>query len=397
MKEYKKKETFIRSFIGKLLIMTMVFVVFPYSLSIKADSSEYSEESWAKLMDNTLEYPELKDLIHNFNKSIQQSWKTYHSNIGDITKDIEELEAGKMRAKSLLDSAKEEGDFETIGLYTAQLQGFHATIKGLKKSKESLTKENNSSIKNLQKAENQVLYAGQTLMIHYQSTISQKNILEAMVLLYQQILESKRIQVNVGLATSVDIIEAQTNLAKAQSDLENIRITEQQLKRTLITMCGWQADANPVIQEIPIQEYISEERMSKIHLEEDIRKAVGNSPDLMDIRHGKHSYHFVKENVREMTEKQLEAELRIKMQELYQNILNAESDLKTSNIALESADIKKNASNTQRTLGVISQLQYQQIELGHLQTQMQVKVAECKLLLSILEYENMIAGNLGME
>ena len=62
----------------------------------------YSKEVWDKLMDNTLEYNEIDDLVHNFNPDIALARKKFNSNVDSISNNIDELEVALRDRKSVV-------------------------------------------------------------------------------------------------------------------------------------------------------------------------------------------------------------------------------------------------------------------------------------------------------
>ena len=61
----------------------------------QAELNGYSEETWAKLMDNTLEYSEIEDLVKNFNVNISSAWSKFNDNINSLNLAIDTLRSAK--------------------------------------------------------------------------------------------------------------------------------------------------------------------------------------------------------------------------------------------------------------------------------------------------------------
>jgi hypothetical protein len=354
----------------------------------------YSKEVWDKLMDNTLEYNEIDDLVHNFNPDIALARKKFNSNVDSISNNIDELEVARQRIHSLADSAKENKDMEDYALYAGQLRGFKATIENLTKSKKSLLKANSSGVRELESAEKKVASGVRSLMINYEKTVLQKQTLNEIVELNKKILETSKVTVAVGTATADSINKAQTNLLKAQSDVENLKANEEQLRRSLISLCGWKVTDNPVIAPINADSKISDEAINSINLEEDIKKAIGNNKDILAVRGEKFSHNETKLKARNAEENQLTDKLKADMNKLYQDILSKKLAFDSSKAGFESEEVKKNAADTKKRLGMLSDVEYNEVKLAYNQAKLNMEGEKLNLLLSVLDYEEAIAGNL---
>ena len=64
-----------------------------------AELNGYSEEAWSKLMDNTLEYEEIDDLVKNFNVNISSSWDKFNENVNSLNTAIDTLKASRRTIK----------------------------------------------------------------------------------------------------------------------------------------------------------------------------------------------------------------------------------------------------------------------------------------------------------
>lgn len=146
--------------IGCFVLTSLTFLIgtsFPSSAFVSAPRNPaernmtqamlngYDEATWAKLMDNRLEYAEIDDLVHNFNPEISAAWKNYQDRRLEIIQNIDNLSAVKRNMDNLLEEAKTNEDVEEMAIYAAQSMGLKAVIDGMKKSKENLEKPISSS------------------------------------------------------------------------------------------------------------------------------------------------------------------------------------------------------------------------------------------------------------
>ena len=74
------------------LTMTAVFTAVPAMQAAASPEFAYSAEKWAQLRDNVMEYDELADLVHEYNKTVYKNRVTYEDNrdndFGDAKNDL---------------------------------------------------------------------------------------------------------------------------------------------------------------------------------------------------------------------------------------------------------------------------------------------------------------------
>ena len=85
-------------------ITSYAYVTSPKSPSdvekTQAQLNGYSEETWSKLMDNTLEYVEIEDLVKNFNVNISSAWSKFNENVDSLSMALDTLKAARREMSS---------------------------------------------------------------------------------------------------------------------------------------------------------------------------------------------------------------------------------------------------------------------------------------------------------
>jgi hypothetical protein len=354
----------------------------------------YDEATWAKLMDNRLEYAEIDDLVHNFNPEISAAWKNYQDRRLEIIQNIDNLSAVKRNMDNLLEEAKTNEDVEEMAIYAAQSMGLKAVIDGMKKSKENLEKPISSSNASLRTAQAQMSASVRTLMINYKNLLLQKELLRQTIELSQTQLTAEQAKVRYGTGILSDVQKLQVDILQTQSRISELTSNELQMKRSLIQMCGWNPSANPEIGDVP---QVDEQALSSLHPEIDIKKAIGNNYTLIEERHGKHPLNQTGRTAWETREAQMEANLHINLQELYQKVRDAKNSLDQARQGLENINAQLATAQVSYRLGAISQSQYAEIQIQQKQKELEISAAKMNLLLAVNAYYDAVNGNAKVE
>lgn len=356
-----------------------------------------SEEEYQRYMDNRLEYGEIDALVHFFNPTISTAWKNYQSNIEEIERNISDLEAGQMAVSGLAENAKNNGDFEDFGMYKVQERALDQMVKSLNKSKKSLGKDVSIGNESLRNSERQVSHAVKTLMVNYLSLNKQLELLKQSVTLSEQLIQISKTTTNIGASTMQAVTRANSEFARAKSDLERLNANAQSMRRTLITMLGWDVNASPEILDIRVEDYVNRDILSAMDLESDIRAAIGNNYALIDVRRNKTSKNFTKADLKKLTEEQMEGNVRNDVTNKYQQLQSAMQEYEAKQTARKAGEWKENSANTKLRLGMLSQIQYNESALEYNRAKINAEVSGLQLLLAYLEYSDAIHGNANAE
>lgn len=360
----------------------------------QAELNSYPEEEWKKLMDDVLEYEEIEDLIKNFNPGISSAWDSYDSAIENLGDDINELRTAKREMESLKESAKKEGDIESYYLYGAQEKALNGIITGMNKSEESLNKKEGNKTAMIRRGQAQAVSAAKSLFLTYHSMLAGEEVLNELVALNEKLLSQSRSMVGTGLGTGRDVSAAETQLHSARSRLSSLEGSREKIRKTLIIMCGWSADANPVIGSAPSLDL---SRLDKMNPSADSIKAIGNNYDLIDLRNSTYKKSPGAQNARDLTTQQLEDLLRLRLDELYADAQSKKNAYEAVSVGYQSAELAKNAADRKKNLGMISDAEYLAQKLLYTEKKTALKSAELELFQSLNVYEDAVAGQLDLE
>lgn len=349
-----------------------------------AELNGYDEETWAKLMDNKLEYAEIDDLVKNFNPDIKEAWSKFNNNIANLERTLDEVAVSRRNINSLLEEAKNSGDMQLSTVYAGQIKGLDMINKDLLKAGKNLKKPITKTNASLRLATKQVSLAAKALMINYKSLEGQENSLVELVSLNENILKNAKLQKKLGIITDADVEKANTDLLTAKANLTNIKLEKEKLRVALIKMLGWTENSNPDIADIP---NIDLDYIDKINLEDDIKKAISNNSELVNFRNSRKNISSYSNEIEEVKETDMEDNIKIDMTSLYNNIKDDKISYDASSLAYEAANSAYKAAANSKSLGMLSESAYLNAKVSYTQKKSEYEAAGLKLLNEIEEYK----------
>jgi len=349
-----------------------------------AELNGYDEETWAKLMDNKLEYAEIDDLVKNFNPDIKEAWSKFNNNIANLERTLDEVAVSRRNINSLLEEAKNSGDMQLSTIYAGQIKGLDMINKDLLKAGKNLKKPITKTNASLRLATKQVSLAAKALMINYKSLEEQENSLVELVSLNENILKNAKLQKKLGIITNADVEKANTDLLTAKANLTNIKLEKEKLRVALIKMLGWTENSNPDIADIP---NIDLDYIDKINLEDDIKKAISNNSELVNFRNSRKNISSYSNEIEEVKETDMEDNIKIDMTSLYNNIKDDKISYDASSLAYEAANLAYKAAANSKSLGMLSESAYLNAKVSYTQKKSEYEAAGLKLLNEIEEYK----------
>lgn len=393
----------------KILVLTLCMAIampqstFAYVSAAKSPSDEgktiaelngYSEEQWARLMDNNLEYDEIDDLVKNFNINISFAREKFNENVDNLGASIDTFKTAKRNMESLETSAKNSGDIPNMMLYKAQGRGLEISIQAIGIAKEKLSREITSANAPVRMAQAQVSAGVRSMMIGYKTMESNEKILTEMVKMYEEALSVTGQSKNLGLMTATDVTKAISDLSNARANLLSLSAAKDSLYKNLIMMCGWQPDAAVVIGDIPA---VSEEELNALNPDIDINTAIGNNKELIEARHDTSSRSSTAVDAKLYKSGKDEDMLRANLNQMYEKIQSDRKALEGTKVGNEAAKLTENALETRKNLGMVAGAQYLGERLGIMQKQAEYDAAVLELRTDYNNYIQAVEGNAGLE
>lgn len=359
----------------------------------------YDEQTWERLNDNHLEYDEIEDLIVNFSPSYLSAMNEMEKAYGPYETAAENMRATVDDWRDKLRNAKLHGDETQIGIYKGLINGdYEEEIpsgnnvakeleKGAKSIKVATDRTLNTSVKGA------LVRGTESYMVAYQRLNSALGIMDASVNLAEAAYNSTVTQQGLGMATADDAAAAQESLLSARMQQQSTQTQSNQIKQNLCMLTGWEYDADVAIGTIPEPD---ESRIAAMNPETDIETAIGNNYTLIEMRHKSATGVLAKKSRLEQME-ETEEKIGIAINQQYQNVLQTQAAFQAASSAYESAKLTFGAAQRQYQLGMISSLQYQQLNVAYLSEKMNFENARLDFFQAMEDYDWAVKGNLSLE
>ena len=225
----------------------------------------YSQDKWAALRDNVMEYGELADLIHEYNPTVRSNREAYNDMKNKDLNDVyqEAMDA----AQDLWDQAGDiDDDFSRAQL---NMQG-----NNLAQSADDLYEDPEMEKIKYDQTEAGLVSQAQQLMITYQqSGYTMENLNRAKDLLNTQ-YDAAVARQSVGAATAVDVLNAQKSVQDQEAAILSTQKSIDNVHRTLCLMLGWSSDAQPEILPVPEPDLA---RIDAMNPDADLETAIANN------------------------------------------------------------------------------------------------------------------------
>lgn len=217
------------------------------------DSPTRTDEEWAKLQDNTLEYGEIADLVHEYNatcKKTQYEYIDFRRDYGETNDEVSD--AYQDAANDLWDSL-EYPDSDDDNYASAMVAAANTEASAKQMEQQALETLEDSHIKYLEmcQEEDQLVSEAQSSMISYYSKQLEIEDAENDQKKAEDDVKQTEVKVAAGTATQSELLSAQADAQTAANTVESEKASLQETKESLNVLCGWKAEDNPEIGTLP--------------------------------------------------------------------------------------------------------------------------------------------------
>ncbi len=243
-----------------------------------ASSPEFArtQEEWAALRDNKLEYSEIEGLIEEYNATVQKNQIDYYRFRQDYGDTKEEVSQSYYDMASELEDAISVPDSSDASYASALISSLsnQNSARTLRESGDNNLEDSEIKRINNEMTLKTLVQTAQSNMVSYkiaQLDVEKAKLNEELAKLNLEIAQTKS---QIGSATAVDVYNMQQSLLSAQQQVTTATASENTSHTKLIVMCGWSYDANPEIGDIPELDISAIDGMN---VTEDTAKAIENS------------------------------------------------------------------------------------------------------------------------
>lgn len=360
----------------------------------------YTEEEWARLRDNVLEYEEIPNLVDEYNVIVQNNDVTYNGmrsqkTSEDIREKMEESIDSLYEAADQMEDMMSDPMMALLTNSYSQVMYSANTMNSsalqLEQQLDSYVTMDRATVKfQLDNVQAMLTATAQDLMISYEKLLLNQDMVKKSRELLESVLESTKRQKELGMATDNAVLSAQANLHNLDASLLQIEAGLRSVHQNLCLMTGWKYDASPQIQAVPKAD---ENWQSKIDLAADKKKAVENNYT--------HNYNKkILENTTaasdkvtlERSLKDEEKSIAQKLTALYDAAVQSQQELEEARRSTQTAKENLESAERQKAAGSIGNLQYLQQKNAYDSAVGSEKLAELSLFQAIEVYHRAVNG-----
>ena len=358
--------------------------------------TEYDEAALVKFKDNTLEYWEIPGLIERYNADYQNQLQKYYYNPGGstgLTKDQMLALAADLRAEAdeLENDADDlKNDSSTRSEYKEYRTNMHALRAYAQQLEDTANgkKNGSSALRGLRIARNEKTKTAREAMRTYETSKDQYDIAVLNQEIAKQNYEAALKKKDLGMMSTEDVLTVEDALNSANGSALQAASSLNSQKQTLITMLGWEYNADPEITKVPEPDLTV---IDSFDPKKDEAKAIEMNYTLYDTRMAKASSSggAVKKarNIKDQ-----EDSIRSSLDLMYQDVKQKQKAYEASETLYGAAKADKAAADRKNALGMMSRQEYLQAESAWLSSEASHTAAKLDLTGAIENYQWALEG-----
>ena len=212
-----------------------------------------SNEEWATLEDNNLEYGEIEDLIAEYNATVRSNEVALAKFKRDYGRTNTEVsDKYRENAQEILDNLDDPDPSDPT--YVAMLSSVataRATAQNLLSSADSTLEDADIIRLGYEQAEKTLAQTATTNMISYKSGQIAIEVAKGNLELANIALNTANAKLNAGTGTNIDVLNAREKVLNAQNAVNKAISDNNTVLKKLQVMTGWSYNATPNVGDIP--------------------------------------------------------------------------------------------------------------------------------------------------
>ena len=346
---------------------------------------DMDDETWNRLQDDVLEYQEIPALVEHFSPVYRQVLDNIALNAQPYADAAARLRESALELRNDARAARDDGDQmgDQVASMTADIQT--ETAKTFEKVVKSIDGASRTTKNSTRK---QLIQGVQQLMTGYCQARGSKELTDTSVELAQAAYDTALVQRQTGMATDGDVQTAQKNLLTAQKQQKALDDSMTTMRQNLAYLTGRSYDAPLEIGALPSPDV---SRIDAMNPEADFSTALSYNYTYIGQRStsGKGTANH---DVKFRTMEETEEKLKIRLDALYQAVLQSRAAYEAAGSAYESAAIEMNANEQRYAMGMLSRLGYLQARAAFLQQKAAYETAAAGLQQAMDTYDWALQG-----
>lgn len=349
----------------------------------------YTEEKWASLQDNKLEFDEIADLVHEYNTTVQQNELDYQDYRGKSSLKI---------AEEYYDSANEvaerisypSDDDENYASQIARALSSEIQVDNLITQGDNNVDDGDIKRLGYDQAEAEIIKQAKSLMITYWNRMKSLESLKENVAQAESSYESVLIRKAAGMAVQSDEKEAEEAVTTAKASLQSAESSLEATKKSLCVLLGWKYSDEVEIGILPEPDL---EAMEAIRVDADIETALNNNYSLQIT--ARRIANARNDTVRETQQKTYENQketVSSNVKNAYNSLMLAKASYEQAAESLKIQEKELEAAGLRLSAGTITKKAYESLKSGCTAARVSAETEKLNLLNAQLTYQWAVDG-----
>lgn len=274
----KRKIKVYRICAGMLAIVLIAQTLSSCAITAFAGTPEFgrTEEEWARLRDNRIEYDELSDLVHEYNATVVKNQIDLSWYKNDYGMSNDEWSSRYRELADDLESSLSYPDVEDAGYATTMtnIVTSEIQIKQWREKADDAEDDYLTYYYDYGSAEALIASAAQSDMIQYYQYQLQQQIDQLALDLQEEAWKQVQIKQQHGSATQIEVLTAEEGLRNCKKVIQDDANSIDRTRERLVVLLGWKHDDHPEIGELP---QVTQEMLYALNPDTDSQQALENN------------------------------------------------------------------------------------------------------------------------
>lgn len=371
-----------------VLALTAVMGGLPPMAALGA-SPEFArtEQEWARLQDNVIEYDEIPDLIHEYNATVQNNqydYQKFREDYGDTNSDV--ADAYNDLAQDFYDDMSGETD---AGSMMSDLQ-LDIQARNMLKQADNTLEDSKIYLLTYEMAEDNLAATAQSNMISYHKKQLELEQKQTDLELAREKYSLEQVKQAAGTVTAVDVLTAKESLQSSENNIKELESGIENLKEELYISLGWKHNDSPDIKELPQMDV---SRIDGMDPDGDLETALENNYTLkinkrkLENARSKTTRESLETKIRN-NEKQIGASLS----SAYKNVLSARLSYEQAVAEAQLEETNTNIAAGKLQAGMMTSLEYKEQEYKMESSRLNAEMAAVSLFQAMETYDWSVKG-----
>jgi hypothetical protein len=229
---------------GTAILIIVMSMALPSAAMASSPSFARTDDEWASLRDNSLEYGEIPDLIHEYNATVQNNRYKYNEFIKDYGHTKQDVSDEYRKLANDLEADKSGEDDAASRISDLQLQ---LQADNLRKQADDNVEDSDTYYLTYSQAEDNLSESAETRFISYYSSKLNLETANEQLEVLKSNYEQTALKQKAGTATQAEVLSAEEAVQAEEETIKKLELEIENTRQKLIVMLGWKGTDQPEI------------------------------------------------------------------------------------------------------------------------------------------------------